>query len=146
MQRNDDDDHAAPDARAGQGDIGPEERVGYANPPKPTRFKPGQSGNPNGRPKGSQGRKTMVERVLFEMHDVVEGGEPKPRSTLELIVLMLRNRSFEGDPQAFKAFEDLEARVGPREAKKQGGLLVLPEVLSPEEWNARYAPKDEPIA
>lgn len=30
-----------------------EPKVGYKKPPKDTRFKPGQSGNPNGRPKGS---------------------------------------------------------------------------------------------
>src|SRR5918999_369344 len=120
MQRDGDNDFGAPASTAGEDDPGRDEpRVGYANPPKSTRFKPGQSGNPRGRPRGSQGRKTIIERVLLEMHDVVEGGEPKQRSTLELILLMLRNRSFEGDPKAFKAFQDLDARFGSREAKRQ---------------------------
>jgi hypothetical protein len=30
--------------------------VGFGKPPKETRFKPGQSGNPNGRPRGSRNR------------------------------------------------------------------------------------------
>ena len=29
-------------------------KVGYRKPPVETQFKPGQSGNPNGRPKGSR--------------------------------------------------------------------------------------------
>jgi hypothetical protein len=147
MQKDDDEAHAAPKTTAGEGGPGPDEqRVGYANPPKATRFRPGQSGNPNGRPKGSHGRKKILERVLLELHDVVEGGEPKQRTTLELILLMLRNRSFEGDPKAFKAFQDLDARFGPREATGRVGYIVVPERLTEEEWEALYSPKDEPIA
>ena len=36
--------------------------VGYAKPPKDTRFKPGQSGNPRGRPKGARNKKTEIPR------------------------------------------------------------------------------------
>jgi hypothetical protein len=35
--------------------------VGYGNPPKATRFKKGQSGNPNGRPKN---KPSMVTDIL----------------------------------------------------------------------------------
>ena len=38
--------------------------VGYRRPPLHSRFKPGQSGNPSGRSKGSQNLKTMFEQVL----------------------------------------------------------------------------------
>ena len=36
--------------------------VGYGKPPAESRFKPGQSGNPGGRPKGSRNRKTSPEQ------------------------------------------------------------------------------------
>ena len=39
-------DHLANDVDA--------EKVGYGRPPLTTRFKPGESGNPRGRPKGSK--------------------------------------------------------------------------------------------
>ncbi|MDH3668977.1 MAG: DUF5681 domain-containing protein [Paracoccaceae bacterium] len=34
--------------------------VGYAKPPKDTRFKPGQSGNPRGRPKGAKNKRPAL--------------------------------------------------------------------------------------
>ena len=144
MPREDDQDRAAPEAGAVPKAPGPEERVGYGHPPKATRFKPGRSGNPKGRPKGAQGRKTIVEQVLLERHDVIEAGERKQRTTLELILLTLRHRAFEGDPKAFKALQELEARFGPQEPKRQGGYIVVPEVLTEEEWIARYSPKNTP--
>ena len=37
-----------------------DDEVGYRKPPKPHRFKNGQSGNPRGRPKGSKSRKPVL--------------------------------------------------------------------------------------
>jgi hypothetical protein len=52
-----------------------EHRVGYGRPPRNRRFKPGQSGNRRGRPRGAQGRREIVQRVAFETHTVIEQGE-----------------------------------------------------------------------
>ena len=38
--------------------------VGYGRPPEATRFKPGQSGNPKGRPKGSKNLRTLFAEEL----------------------------------------------------------------------------------
>lgn len=43
-----------------------DDRVGYGRPPKHTRFKPGQSGNRKGRPKGAKGFKQSVAAMLNE--------------------------------------------------------------------------------
>jgi hypothetical protein len=42
------------------------EVVGYGRPPRATRFKPGQSGNPKGRPRGSKNESTILKELLNE--------------------------------------------------------------------------------
>ena len=37
-------------------------KVGYKRPPVSTRFKPGSSGNPKGRPKGQRNFKTIMRK------------------------------------------------------------------------------------
>lgn len=44
--------------------------VGYGKPPEATRFKPGKSGNPKGRPKGSRNRKPG-DAVIGRLKDVI---------------------------------------------------------------------------
>lgn len=44
--------------------------VGYAKPPVETRFKPGQCGNPAGRPPGSKGKKS-IEREESNLRQIV---------------------------------------------------------------------------
>ena len=41
-------------------------KVGYGCPPVHSQFKPGESGNPSGRAKGSQNLKTLFNKVLDE--------------------------------------------------------------------------------
>ncbi len=43
-----------------------EEVVGYGRPPRAGQFKPGQSGNPKGRPKGSKNESTILKQMLNE--------------------------------------------------------------------------------
>ena len=51
----------------------PSGEVGYGRPPKNTRFKSGQSGNPKGRPAGRPNAKTTIARVISEKVPVREG-------------------------------------------------------------------------
>ena len=45
--------------------------VGYGKPPKATRFKPGKSGNPGGRPKGSGKKSRTTDAVVEKMKALV---------------------------------------------------------------------------
>lgn len=43
--------------------------VGYQKPPEETQFKPGETGNPNGRPKGRKNLATVIRELEAEDYD-----------------------------------------------------------------------------
>ncbi|WP_428039521.1 DUF5681 domain-containing protein [Candidatus Avelusimicrobium fimicolum] len=74
--------------------------VGYGKPPKKTQFKPGQSGNPKGRTKGSRnGIYTYVQRELNSSITLTDG----TRITKEQgLARQLTNKALRGDIQSQK--------------------------------------------
>ena len=53
--------------------------IGYCKPPKHTRFKPGQSGHPSGRPRGQRNFRTAVREALQEKVTIREGERQRKR-------------------------------------------------------------------
>ncbi len=111
----------------------PDYAVGYGNPPLERRFKVGQSGNRRGRPRGSKNRKTIVREIANEMHTVTEDGRRRQRSTLELILLTLRNLMAEGNVRAFRAYNKTLAKYEPQNTRRKYGYLVVPAPVSLED-------------
>jgi hypothetical protein len=68
---------------------GPGYEVGYGRPPKATRFKPGQSGNPRGRPKGAKSIPALLEGELNRKIRVREGNRERMLTKRELLVRRL---------------------------------------------------------
>ena len=76
--------------------------VGYRRPPVNRQFKPGQSGNPRGRPKGSKNFATMFAEALNEKIKVRDKkGKIRTLSKQELMVEVMVNKALAGDPKAF---------------------------------------------
>ena len=71
--------------------------IGYARPPKDHQFKPGQSGNPKGRPRGAQSEATILRDILHERIEVQQAGRSRKISTLEALLLRCRNAALGGD-------------------------------------------------
>ena len=76
--------------------------VGYGKPPKSTRWKPGQSGNPKGRPKKTKDFDKLIDRELSETVRITDGGESKVVTKRELIIKRLINEALKGDKAALK--------------------------------------------
>jgi hypothetical protein len=74
--------------------------VGYRKPPKNTRFKPGKSGNPKGRPKGSENLPTMIARILNAKIGIREGNKVRRVSQVEAIMRSLSVQAMKGDAKA----------------------------------------------
>lgn len=88
-------------------------KVGYAKPPKQTRFRPGQTGNPKGRPKGSKNLKTLVEQELRQMVAIRENGSRSTVTKRKAIAKQLVKKAAEGQDRAIitllKMDDELEA-------------------------------------
>ncbi len=74
-----------------------DDAIGYGKPPKHSRFKPGQSGNPRGRPRRNRSIETMIKRELDLMISISEGGRELRISKREAIVKQFVNRAIKGD-------------------------------------------------
>ncbi len=74
--------------------------VGYGKPPKHTQFTKSQSGNPKGRPKGSNNFGTDVKRALKAPVRLTKDGAPRTVSTQEAALLRLREKALKGDARA----------------------------------------------
>jgi Family of unknown function (DUF5681) len=70
--------------------------TGYGHPPVNTRLKKGQSGNPNGRPKGSRSLATILNRALRERVVINEGGRRKTVTKLEAAVKQVTKKAASG--------------------------------------------------
>jgi hypothetical protein len=75
--------------------------VGYKRPPKDTRWKKGQTGNPARRyPARSLSTVEMIDRQLLRPVEIVEKGETKKVTALEVILLQLWRQELAGDRRA----------------------------------------------
>ena len=86
--------------------------VGYGKPPRHTQFRPGESGNPKGRPKSARNLATIVENTLNERIVVREGDRSRSISKREALVLTLVNGALKSDPKAVAALLALIRGLG----------------------------------
>jgi len=78
-------------------DVDESYEVGYRKPPRHTQFKPGCSGNPKGRPRGSENAGAIVKRVLFAPLVVSEAGRRRKISKFEAMMTRAVNSAIKGD-------------------------------------------------
>lgn len=95
----------------------PKYKVGYKKPPKDTRFKKKQSGNPNGRPIGKR-KLTLQEIVEQELNSkiMVNMGTRQEKITIsEAITKAQIQKALKGDPKAFALLSQQLERLGPNQ-------------------------------
>ena len=91
--------------------------VGYGKPPRHSRFKKGQSGNPRGRPCGSKNLKTLLSEALNEPVTITENGRRRKITKREAIVRQVVDCSPTPDLRAvrivFDLLRDIEGQTEP---------------------------------
>lgn len=74
--------------------------VGRGKPPRHSRFKPGQSGNPRGRPRQAKGLKTIIREIMTEKVAVRLAGGERKVSRMQAVVLKTVESALRGNPRA----------------------------------------------
>lgn len=95
----------------------PAYEVGYGKPPQHSRFKPGQSGNPKGRPKGAKGLNTLAIEMLGSKVAVRTAGGTKRISRIEAVMQKILELAMKGNPRALAELLKLYGNAVP-EAKE----------------------------
>ena len=74
--------------------------VGYGRPPVQHQFKPGQSGNPRGRPRGRLGMVGLLKKALNERVTITEGGRKRTITMAEAAFKQTARKAVSGDMRA----------------------------------------------
>ena len=101
-----------------------DEAIGYGRPPRSTRFKKGQSGNPRGRPRNRR-RDVPYDILLGQMVTVREDGRERRITAAEAFILQLTKKGLDGDSASARA--SLAAIENARAARTANGT-DLPDI------------------
>jgi Family of unknown function (DUF5681) len=86
--------------------------VGYGKPPSASQFRPGQSGNVKGRPKGRKNLKTLIKRAMTAMITVQEGSSGRHVTKLEGVVLRQLQNALKGNDRSAMAVIKMASEMG----------------------------------
>lgn len=100
--------------------------VGYGRPPKETQFKPGKSGNPKDRPKGSRPVGAILQEIIGRKVSVSEDGKTRKISVIEVMLRRLANDAMRADQNAIKLLLSLVDRY----AEEPQAVLQIAELLA----------------
>lgn len=113
-----------------------ERDVGYKSPPRHTRFRKGQSGNPKGRPRG-KGVRSAAEKVLDRLVTATVDGERRRVPITEALVLQLAQKALGGDHRASREIlriaDQIEAAKPPPEEDRT--TVIVYHSVDPKDCN-----------
>ena len=106
------------------------EIVGYGKPPRATQFKKGQSGNPEGKRRGSKNLMTHLSDTLAEKVSVREGDQVRDLPKGKVVVVKLVNSAMNGEFPAMRKVMEMGPEI---EKLKAADSSVPDDDLSPGE-------------
>ena len=100
-----------------------DEAAGYKNPPRSTRYRPGVSGNPKGRPK-RKGQHLPYARILDRMVTIKDGLGGHQVTAEDAFILYLRKKALDGNEAAQERVEEIQV------FRRECDPVLIPEGLS----------------
>jgi hypothetical protein len=104
--------------------------VGYCRPPLHSRFQPGKSGNPKGRPRGHKNIRTILTEVLKQPIELTEGIKKRVVTKAEAFILTLVNGALSGkppNPKAAAILVGLLLRAGQLDEESSADSPIVPD-------------------
>ena len=99
--------------------------VGFCRPPLHTRFKPGQSGNPSGRVKGSKNLKSLFHQILNEQIALQDGTQSRNVTKAEAIMRRLIIGALKGDSRSLSTLMRIAEQTGEFDEGGKNEQLVI---------------------
>ncbi len=100
------------------------DRVGYGHPPQHSRYRPGQSGNPSGRPKGRRSFQKDIAAAL-DAPSPADGGKTKQQMLAENLV----NDALDRNPVALKIVAPIVLALNDEEKDREEEVTALQQSL-----------------
>lgn len=113
-------------------------KTGRVNPPSHSQFRPGRSGNPNGRPPGSKNLSTLLMQAAQEPVVATIRGKPRKISAIHATTMQLATKAASGNPAAMSKFLDWFDEIETRAAANRPRQFQL-DVPDVEVLRATYA-------
>lgn len=125
-----------------------EYEVGYGRPPKATRFRAGQSGNPNGRKKRASSIQDEAREMLAQIVDVKLNGRVTKTTRSSLIVMrLMQDLTGDNSLARSRALKDLERYVPdfhlPPPAPPETDRKVTIHIVESDNYGGMMNPTDE---
>lgn len=101
----------------------PEDGIGYGRPPRHSRFKPGQSGNPRGRPRRKRAVEEIVDDVLQEKMWITLRGQRKRVPAERAIFYRMLEQALKGDIKAARLLFGIKGSRSDQDASSAAPFL-----------------------
>ena len=98
--------------------------IGYKKPPSGKRFKKGESGNPRGRPKGSNNFLTLLDKELRQPMTITENGKKRITTRLGAMTKRLVAAAVQNDYKALIALLEILRKSGRLESVDVDDVFV----------------------
>ena len=103
--------------------------IGYGKPPIGTRFRPGRSGNPNGRKKGTKSVSSQLSKILQRMVAVTENGREKKMPLQEVMLNSIANKAAKGDLKSAQFLLNIQDKYRDSDAQTIEQSDLMPDDL-----------------